>query len=86
MLVAQNSTQIMWDLSRLLRIAIGDVSDKVNEVSKKYEAIVCRRGRGLGEDLQLICVLNKLAGEIILVRAMASSALIMQLSRITCGT
>lgn len=53
----------------MLRIAIGDMRDKVNQVSEGDNAILRRRGGRLQEDLALVLILAVLAFEVVFVGA-----------------
>ena len=55
----------------MLRIAVGDMCDEVDEVAEGDNAIFCRGGRRLEEDFALVLILAVLAFEVVFVGAVS---------------
>jgi len=74
MMRIQYEHQILRERSRLLRVAVGDMGDEFDKISKRNNAVVSRRGRCLEEDFSLGFILIVLIVEVVFIGAISRSA------------
>ena len=67
--------QILWELKRVLWVTVCNVSKKVDQVSNRDDAIVCRGGWCLQEYVPVVLILAVLIQKVLFVGTIQLSAL-----------
>ena len=67
MVCIQDVYEILWEVLRKFLVAVCDMGDEINKVSKRDNASSACRGRRLHEYISLMRILGKLVDEVSLV-------------------